>query len=137
MNRSVYGSLWTGPLPPERDEPDGLDWVEPEPQAAMEAEEFRTIRQAKCNLSQYQLAEVLGYASNPSINRFDTGSRRIPVVLARLMRMFGKHGIPKEFFTLEWRERTHTACASDGPHAALQERLRFMERKHGKDRKHA
>ena len=62
---------------------------------------FRMARD-RLQMSQDAFGAALGYQGGPraralAVWRFETGYRPIPVTVARLARMFERHGVPPEF----------------------------------------
>lgn len=65
----------------------------------MKPEEFAAIR-ARLHLTQRELAIALAYRGHNSaieISKFETSLRYIPKRVARLMLMFDRFGVPKDF----------------------------------------
>lgn len=67
----------------------------------MTGPEMKDIRE-RLDLSVVQLGRAIGYTGNRAtvdvtVRRYELGSREIPPWIARLVWMFGKHGVPKRF----------------------------------------
>jgi len=67
----------------------------------MTGAEFRRIRK-KYDMDVVQFGRALGYEGAEMsvgmiVYRFEQGVRPIPFAIARLVKMFDKHGIPPEF----------------------------------------
>jgi transcriptional regulator with XRE-family HTH domain len=75
----------------------------------MTGEELKAIRKSakhktgSVGLSTTELGAALGYEGSANtrsvtIRKYENGDRRIPPWIARLMLMFARHGIPKDWY---------------------------------------
>jgi hypothetical protein len=62
----------------------------------MTADQFNAAMERLKLPTQYAAARVLGIGRR-SVIRYALGQKRVPTVVARLLELLNKHGIPKEY----------------------------------------